>query len=137
MRFLIVEDEFVARRLMQRFLEKYGEVDVAVNGEEALDAVRAALEEQQPYSLISLDMLMPKMDGHDALRRIRALEAERGVSPGKAAKVVMATSVSNPKTVLAAFKDQTDGFLVKPVDKQKLYALLEQFGLAKGKSEAA
>jgi two-component system chemotaxis response regulator CheY len=120
MRFLIVEDEFVARRVLTRFLQPYGTVEVAVDGEEALDAVRAAIEERAPYSLVCLDVLMPKMDGHITLEKIHELERSRGIPLGTGAKIVMTTALSDPRTVMAAFKENVDAFLVKPIDHDKL-----------------
>jgi hypothetical protein len=49
MKILIVEDEFVSRKLMCHLLSGMGTVDVAVNGEEAIAAFRIALEESKPY----------------------------------------------------------------------------------------
>jgi two-component system chemotaxis response regulator CheY len=129
MKFLIVEDEFISRRLLHRFLEAFGTVEIAVDGEEAVDAVRQAIEADEPYQLISLDVLMPKMDGHQALMLIRELETKFNLPTAKRAKIMMATSLHDGKTVLSAFKEQCDGFLVKPVDKDKLRALLTEFGL--------
>jgi CheY-like chemotaxis protein len=73
MKTLIVEDDFTSRLLLQEFLKSYGPTHVAVNGREAVDAVRAALEAGERYSLICLDIMMPLVDGHEALRQIRSL----------------------------------------------------------------
>jgi two-component system, chemotaxis family, chemotaxis protein CheY len=64
MRCLIVEDDFVGRKLMQKYLSDYGECDVAVDGEEAVEAFRQAVENETPYDLICLDIMMPNMNGH-------------------------------------------------------------------------
>ena len=49
MKTLIVEDDFTSRRLLQRFLAPFSDCDVAVNGKEAVEAFRLALEAGQPY----------------------------------------------------------------------------------------
>lgn len=129
MRFLIVEDEFVARLLLQRFLEPHGQVDMAANGREAVDAVRRALDEHLPYDLITLDVLLPHLNGRTALRRIRDLEAARGLPLGQGARIIMATGQDDPETVLEAFAQQCDGFLAKPIDHHALLGLMVQFEL--------
>ena len=67
MRFLIVEDDFGSRRLMQMLLQPYGQCDVVVDGREAIDAFLLAWEDNQPYDAIFLDIMMPVVDGHEAL----------------------------------------------------------------------
>ena len=47
---------------------------MAVDGKEAIDAFRMAIEEARPYSLICLDIMMPEMDGHEVLKEIRRIE---------------------------------------------------------------
>ena len=71
MKILVVEDDFGSRRMMQKLLEPYGDVDVVVDGEEAVEAFKMAWEESTPYDMIFMDIMMPKMDGHEALKRIR------------------------------------------------------------------
>ena len=67
MRILLAEDNFVTRKLMVAILSQYGECDVAVDGMEAVDAFLMALEDGKPYDLICLDIMMPVMDGFQAL----------------------------------------------------------------------
>ncbi|MFP4213387.1 MAG: response regulator [Desulfohalobiaceae bacterium] len=121
MRTLIVEDDFYSRKIMQTILAEYGECDVAVNGEEAVEAFKQALDEGRPYSLICLDIMMPVMDGHQALQRIRDLEDERDLRYGKEVKVLMTTALGDIKNVnLAFFKGAATSYLVKPLQKEKL-----------------
>lgn len=129
MRLLVVEDEFVGRRVLTRLLEPYGRVEVAVDGVEAIEAVKASLEEGEPYALICLDVMMPRLDGHGTLQQIRALEQERGLRLGRGAKIIMVSGLQDKETVLASFRGSGDAFLVKPVDPVKLVETLERLGL--------
>ena len=88
MRILLAEDDYVTRKAMDSFLSKYGECDVTVDGMEAVDAFMLALEEEEPYDLVCLDIMMPVMDGYQALMGIRNLEKERNIPPQKQAKVI-------------------------------------------------
>ena len=67
MKTLIVEDEPTSRLLLQAILSGYGDCDIATDGEEAVEAFRSALEQGVPYNLVCMDIMMPKLDGHEAL----------------------------------------------------------------------
>ena len=76
MKILLAEDDFATRKFMVNFLSKYGECDVTVDGMEAVDAFMMALEDDEPYDLVCLDIMMPVMDGYQALVGIRNLEKD-------------------------------------------------------------
>jgi two-component system chemotaxis response regulator CheY len=126
MHILIVEDDFTSRRVLSRILESYGNCDVAIDGEEAVEAVRIAMENNAYYDLICLDIMMPKMDGHAALKAIRAIEEENGVLLGEGAKIIVTSALHDSKNVMAAFRSQCDGYIVKPYDKTKVTDELKQ-----------
>lgn len=120
MRTLIADDEYISRRILQEMVKTYGEVESVASGDEAVTAVRLALDEGRPFDLILLDIEMPGMDGHQALRAIRADESARGIAGLKAAKVIMTTVRSDPDSVFAAFRDQCEAYLIKPVMRDAL-----------------
>ena len=121
MRFLIVEDDLGSRRLLEAIGARYGECNVAVNGSEAVEAFQLGWEEHQPYDVIFLDIMMPEMDGLEALSRIRAAEQKMGIAPGKEVKVIMTTALEDPKTVVKAYyHGEAAGYLVKPIQPDKV-----------------
>jgi two-component system chemotaxis response regulator CheY len=130
MKMLVVEDDFASRVLLQKLLAPYGEVHVAMNGREALEAYELAEHDGEGYGLICLDIMMPELDGQDVLRRIRAAETGRGLNAGQGAKVIMTTALEDSRNVRAAFREQCDAYLVKPIDRRKLVEHLESLGLA-------
>jgi two-component system chemotaxis response regulator CheY len=115
MKSLVVEDEFVARSVLQRFLTRYGECDVAVDGTEAVAAVSAALQDGAAYDVVCLDIGLPKMDGQGVLERIRELELQRGIQLGQGCRVIMTTATSAKDHVLGAFRSGADAYLTKPI----------------------
>lgn len=134
MKFLIVEDDFAARRLLQIFLSDYGDCLIAVNGYEAVEAVREALNEGKPYDLICLDIMMPEMDGHQALEEIRRIESAHGISGLDGVKVIMTTALSDSENIFGAFRSGCEAYIVKPVIKEKLLEEMEKLGLTTKRS---
>jgi len=129
LRTLLVEDDFTSRLLLQTFLSRYGECHVAVNGKEAVAAFRIALEQGQRYDLICMDIMMPEMDGGEAVRQIRAMEEARGILSTDGAKIFMTTAVSGLKSVMHSFRDLCDAYLVKPIDLGQLVGHMKKYDL--------
>ena len=131
MRMLIVEDDFISRKILQNILSEFGESDIAVNGQEAVDAFKLAWRESRPYDLICMDIMMPSLNGHEALRQIRQLEKQMAVESSAEAKVIMTTALDDKKNVVDAFyKGGATSYFVKPIDRDKLIQELRLLGLA-------
>jgi len=126
---LIVEDDFTSRLLLQSFLSKYGECHIAVNGKEAVAAFCAAQKDGQAYDLICMDIMMPEMDGHDAVKEIRAIEEEGGTLSTNGVKIIMTTALGDPKNVVQSFKSLCDAYLFKPIDTGKLLGHMREMRL--------
>jgi two-component system chemotaxis response regulator CheY len=116
LRTLVVDDDLASRLLLTSLLSRYGDCDVAVNGKEAVDAFRSTLEQGQKYDLICMDILMPEMDGREALRQMRALEETDGISPACGVKIVIMTAIDDAKEMIGCFEDFSDAYLTKPVN---------------------
>ena len=129
MRILIVEDDMTSRLLLSKMLEPFGTCDVAVNGKEAVDAFQRARESAEPYALVCLDIMMPEMDGQAALKAIRAQEGALALPPSRAAKIVMTTALHDLDNVTNAYRELCDGYLVKPISREKLVGLLKELDL--------
>jgi len=129
LRVLIVEDDFTSRLLLQTFLSRYGECHIAVNGKEAVEAFRAALEQGQIYDLICMDIMMPEMDGREAVRHVRGIEEAHGIFSNAGAKIIMTTAVTDLKEVIRCFQELCDCYLVKPIDLTQLLSQLKSFQL--------
>lgn len=130
MRILIADDYFMARRILKEILAPYGDCDVVIDGDEAVQAFRLAWEEGAPYDLLCLDIMMPGMDGQEALVKIREMEAAMGVPPAQEAKVLMISALDDPRNVVKAYaKGGAASYLVKPIEKETLLAEVRKLGL--------
>ena len=129
MKILLAEDDFATRKFMLNFLSRYGECDVTVDGMEAVDAFMMALEDGEPYDLICLDIMMPVMDGYQALVGIRNLEKERNVPEDKAARVIITTALNDEQNVKMAFELGCTIYSGKPIDKDRFEQALKKLNL--------
>lgn len=130
MRILIVEDDFIARRILKEILSTYGDCDIVVDGEEAIQAFRLAWEDGNPYDLICMDIMMPNINGQEALKEIRDIEKQIGIKSIEEVKVVMITALDDPKSVIHAYyKGGATSYIVKPVERDKLLEELRLLGL--------
>lgn len=128
MRTLIVDDDYTSRQLLNSYLKGLSECEQARDGAEAIQRFIAAHEAKRPFHLICLDMMMPGMTGQETLRAIRAWEQDHKLLGRDGVKILMTTIVDDFEEVLQSFRDQCEGYLVKPFAKKALdeqLALLE------------
>ncbi len=129
MRILIAEDDAVSRIFLEKVLSEYGDCDLVVDGLETMDAYLIAMREKNPYDLICLDIMMPKIDGVKVLKAIRNMEIQKGIIPGKRAKIIIVTALGETKLVLSAYEYGCEAYISKPIDITKLVQTLETLGL--------
>lgn len=129
MRSLIVEDEFTSRMQIKYFLEEYGNCDVAVNGTEAVEAYKMAIDVKKPYDLICLDINLPGKNGHQVLVEIRRIEEEMVKSSKNSVIIFMTTVMNNMRNVIDAYYGLCDEYLTKPIEKEKLVGKLMEHRL--------
>jgi two-component system chemotaxis response regulator CheY len=120
LKMLIVEDEFLSRNLLASLVAEYGTVEMAVDGEEAVRAVKYAYDGGARYDLILLDIMLPLKDGQDALKEIRAYEQSLGLVGSDCSKIIMTTALSDARNVMQAFKCQCEAYIPKPYSKAKI-----------------
>ncbi|MEN8005838.1 MAG: response regulator [Candidatus Krumholzibacteriota bacterium] len=129
MRILVVEDDYISRRLLCRYLEPFGGCEEAENGNEAVDAIRRALASDNYFDLICLDIMMPGMDGQQTLVLLRQLEADHGLPLGRGAKVIMTSAMEESQYIMEALNASADGYVVKPIEKRSFIETLKETGL--------
>ena len=129
MRILIVEDDYSSQQLLQRYLKDQGETVIAEDGEKAVSMFRDALANHRPFDLICLDIMLPFLDGQAVLKQVRILEESLGLSGLSACKVIMLTALRDAENVMKAFRSQCEGYLSKPISKDRLYREIRSIGL--------
>ena len=130
---LVAEDNEINALLMRSLLGRLGHrVVITTNGEEALESWQAAKYAGTPYDLVLMDIQMPRLDGIETTRRLRSMEASE---PGRRTPILALTANTLVEDRYACFEAGMDGFLIKPLDRDKLVEALA--GLAAGRHIAA
>ncbi len=127
MKILIVDDDSTSRLLLQGILKKYCTSDIAVNGREAVAAVETALAASEPYNLICMDILMPEMNGSEAVYKIRQIEQLRNIPKETRVKIMMVTTKADKDTIISCIKLGADDYIVKPFDGEKILQKIKKY----------
>ena len=133
MRILIAEDDFASRKFMQKYLNTYGDCDITIDGEEAVEAFKMALEDNEPYDLMCLDIMMPAMDGYQVLKTVREIEKNHNRIGDKAVKIIMTTALNAERNIKAAFDMGCTVYCAKPNDLDKFEEVLKKIGISANK----
>ena len=129
MKILVVDDELVSRKTLQKIMSSFGECEEVENGKVAIKAFEQAWENHTPFDLIALDVGMPEMDGTEVLNRIRELENKKEIPLEKRVKIFIVTAHSDEDTVTTSLKAGCDDYIVKPFSKEIVLAKLKKHGL--------
>lgn len=128
MHILVVEDDVISSTLLQSLLKPYGTTVSVMTGNEVLPTFEKAQNEKQPFDLICLDIMLPGMDGQEILKKIRTWEEKQGILGLDGVKVIMITALNDRHNILEAFRSQCEGYIVKPITKDKVLEQLQLLG---------
>jgi CheY-like chemotaxis protein len=130
MKILVVDDDPTFRTLLQKLLNRLRlhDYDIAVDGQNAIDSFKELLSAGVSYSLIFLDVKMPRKDGIDTLKEIRTIEREMHLPPEKITKIIMTTGTDDDATLANAYDALCDGYVVKPYDYSTIISQLQVLG---------
>ena len=112
---LVVDDDILVLDALRELLIADGyEVTTATRGQEALEVM-----EREPFDLVVLDVVMPKMTGFDVCRQIRTWDDEKS-----RVKIIMLTAKTDPRDLEIGEEAGCDLYLTKPIDPRKLKELI-------------
>ncbi len=130
MRTLIVEDNLVNREFLMAVLEERAQCVAVETAEEALELVDKAWEQGEPFDLVFMDVLLPGMDGLQALERIRTKENILGLDDAGRIKVIVTTALDDDlDTAQPLFDGAHSSYVAKPLTIDKISRELKNFGL--------
>jgi len=132
LKMLVVEDDFPSCEVLKEYLSEYGDCTTAANGSEGVQAFKQALAAGTPYDLVCLDIMMPEMDGHEALKTIRQIEQAQGIFEPSGVSVIMTTAKDRSRDMIRAFDEGCASYIIKPVDQEKLRAEMQKLNLIQG-----
>jgi len=112
---LVVDDALIIRKMITELARECGWniAGEAKDGQEACEIYK-----NQKPDLVTMDMVMPNMDGLEALKKIRELDAN--------ARIIMISAVNQKDKLAESIQAGGSDFIVKPFDKTRLKALLEK-----------
>jgi len=131
MRILIAEDDMTSRKFLSKVLSKYGECDLVIDGMEALDAYLISVKDKEPYDVICLDIMMPRVDGIKVLKAIRDFEKQRGRLPESTVKIIMITALVDDEYAKTALELGCTAYVSKPIDIDKLTEIINSLKIIK------
>jgi len=124
---LVAEDNEINALLARSLLTRLGHrPTIATSGDAAVDAWLSARDAGEPYAIVLMDLHMPGSDGIDATRRIRATEADGPRTP-----IIALTANAFEEDRETCIAAGMDGFLTKPLDRERLAAALATAANAK------
>jgi two-component system chemotaxis response regulator CheY len=126
MNILIIEDDVTSGKVLSRILQRYGTVTITTDGRQGLESFKDAFNNKTPYDLIFLDIMMPEIDGQEVLKEIRKTEEMHGIYGFDSVKIIMTTALDDNKNIMQAFRSQCEGYLVKPILKDKVHAEIKR-----------
>ena len=127
---LIAEDDVLSQELIRGYLQSYGECVTVDDGESAIREVENAFKSGKPFNLVCMDIMMPNIDGIEAVTTMRDMEKDFGVDPGNEVQIIMITAIGDSKTIMDSFyKHGVNSYIVKPLIKEKLDDEIKRLGL--------
>ncbi|MCR5144290.1 MAG: response regulator [Lachnospiraceae bacterium] len=122
MKILLAEDDYNSSKYLISILEKYGDCDIAVDGQEAVDMYKYAAEDGLAYDFLLIDLIMPKIQGYIVTEEIRKFEEKNELAPSF---VTLMTVLTEPDKDLDSHP-LFNAFLMKPVQLEQLESILNE-----------
>ena len=130
MHILIADDSEADQLILSSMMKRLGDCQVVSFGSAVLTAIQRNIEANTPFELLCLDIMLPDMGGHEVLQQVRQYEKSRSIPKAERLKILMTTGMHDVKHILKATNLGCDGYLTKPVSKERLMIELSKLGFA-------
>lgn len=122
MKCLIVEDDLISSQVLKGLIFSHvATADIVTNGLDGIDWFLRAHASKRPYDLILMDIMMPETNGLQSALSIRENEMLLNISFMRRVKIIMTTSLNDPRTIMKALYDSdANSYLIKPIRLQEL-----------------
>jgi two-component system chemotaxis response regulator CheY len=125
---LIADDDQSSLKILNKIFSRYGTCTLVVDGAAAVASYKESHEQNSPFNLLCLDILMPKVNGDEVLQQIREHEKALGIPAQDFARIIMTTSIDDAETVVKAFYQGCESYITKPFDKAIIHEELCKMG---------
>lgn len=129
LKILVAEDDEANRKFLTKLLAKFGDVTIVGDGFQAVKSYMQALDEKEPFQLVCLDVMMPRIDGYKALDAIRELEGKYALVAGERAKIIMISALDEGGFDEELAGNQYDCYMSKPIDILEFEMNLKRMGM--------
>ena len=129
MRILLVDDDPASLKLAAKILEPAGECVAVTGGRDAIAEYSRGLFNDNPFSLVLLDIMMPVVNGHETLIELRNLEKSYELENNKRAVIIMTTALSDTENFMQAFEEHCSGYLIKPLKREAVREELQKHSI--------
>lgn len=129
MRVLIVDDNKINRRFLESLLNKHADCYMDVNGKDAINTFEKSLEDKKYFDVILMDVMMPEVDGLQALNIIRDIERKMNIPKEDAVKVVVISALNNIIEVEMMLDEEKELFIHKPIQIEELIFVFKKLNI--------
>ncbi|MBU1168428.1 MAG: response regulator [Proteobacteria bacterium] len=130
MRILVVDDDMVSRKKMEKILQEFGECFLVESGQDAIKVFTEAWAMGIPFDLITLDIGMPDISGIDVLKHIRQIEKDKAIAKDKLSQIMMVTSHADQEVVVGSLNAGCNTYIVKPFERGRVLEKVENLGFS-------
>ncbi|HAJ57527.1 MAG TPA: hypothetical protein DCL35_07150 [Candidatus Omnitrophica bacterium] len=122
---LVVDDNFLNRKLILEILKNKAVCDSAASVQEAIEAYKLSCQQNKPYDMVLLDIAMPEVSGIEFLKYVREDERKKGILLGKGVLIIMVTAYK--EHFLKSFDFGCDDYILKPITSDVLMTKVEKY----------
>jgi len=126
---LVIDDQPVIRKHIEILLRDFCDCTFAEDGKKGCELFEQALNAGEPFDLVTLDIEMPVMNGHEMLAAMRSIEQQKGICGLDGVKVVMSSSLEDSQHIFSAFKGGCEAYVKKIDMEKKLVEEIKKLGL--------